>query len=34
MNINQSGLKERAIMDFLHQRIFAAILQSQSASEN
>jgi hypothetical protein len=33
MDVNQLGLKERAIMDFLHTRIFDAILQSRSASE-
>src|ERR1051325_6782185 len=33
MNGRQLGRKEQEIMDFLHQRIFDAILQSPQASE-
>jgi hypothetical protein len=33
MNTNHIGQKEQEIMDFLHQRIFDAILQSPAASE-
>jgi len=32
-NTRQLGRKEQEIMDFLHQRIFDAILQSPAASE-
>lgn len=32
-NTRQLGRKEQEIMDFLHQRIFDAILQSSGASE-
>jgi len=33
MNTAQLGLKERVVMDFLHQRVFDPILQSRVASE-
>ncbi len=33
MSTTQLGSKEREIMDFLHQRVFDPILQSQVASE-
>lgn len=33
MNAKRLGRKEQEIMDFLHQRIFDAILQSPAASE-
>lgn len=33
MSTNQLGRKEQEIMDFLHQGIFDAILQSPAASE-